>query len=113
MSERSTHNCETCPHVATRHFYYWCAWLQPPIGTRGFDDGASGAVLHAAAWLHELRLGKNSAGSSPDSGQYQYRCSTNEAGGAPSDASRIFHRHSVAKTVTTIMIWDDYDRNRP
>ena len=113
MSERSTHNCETCTHVATRHFRHWCAWLQPPIGTRGFDDGARGAVLHAVPWLHELGFGKNSAGP------FQMRDNSNTGvrpmrlAALPAMRVEFSIVTRFAKTVTTIMIGDDYDRKRP
>jgi hypothetical protein len=113
MTERSTHNRETCTHITTRHFHHWCARFQPPISTRRFDDGARGAVLHAAPWLHELRFSKNSAGSTPDAGQFQCRCPTNEASGARSDTTRIFHRHPVCEDGYSIVITDDYDRKWP
>jgi len=57
MPERSAHDCETCTHVTARHLNHWRARLKAPIGTRCLDDGARGAILHAAPKLQELSLG--------------------------------------------------------
>jgi hypothetical protein len=57
VPERRADDCEACTHIAARHLDHWRSRLQAPVGERSFDDGARGAVLHAAPRLHELCLG--------------------------------------------------------
>jgi hypothetical protein len=56
MPEHSANDCEACTHITARHLNHRCTRLQPPVATRGLDDGSRGAVLYAATRLQELGL---------------------------------------------------------